>query len=79
MKLNKTLLALLFGSVQFAAFAQSNYLYGLISTPPTIPMNTSTATTRYSGCCCPWRRLFARYQSHCGGALQYVSLGGGVV
>jgi hypothetical protein len=46
MKLNKTLLALLFGSVQFAAFAQSNYLYGLISTPPTIPMNTSTATTR---------------------------------
>jgi hypothetical protein len=43
---NKSLLALLFGTMQFAAFAQSNYLYGLISTPPTIPMNTSTATTR---------------------------------
>jgi hypothetical protein len=46
MKRNKTLLALLFGSMQFAAFAQNNYLYGLISTPPTIPTNTSTATTR---------------------------------
>jgi len=46
MKRNKTLLALLFGSMQFAAFAQNNYLYGLISTPPTVPMNTSTATTR---------------------------------
>jgi hypothetical protein len=43
---NKSLLALLFGSMQFATFAQSNYLYGLISTPPTIPTNTSTATTR---------------------------------
>jgi hypothetical protein len=32
--------------MQFAAFAQNNYLYGLISTPPTVPMNTSTATTR---------------------------------
>ncbi len=46
MKRNKTLLALLFGAMQFAAFAQNNYLYGLISTPPTVPMNTSTATTR---------------------------------
>ena len=46
MKCNKSLLALLFGSMQFAAFAQNNYLYGLISTPPTIPTNTSTATTR---------------------------------
>jgi hypothetical protein len=33
MKRNKTILALLFGSMQFAAFAQNNYVYGVMRTP----------------------------------------------
>lgn len=33
MTLNKSLLALLFGSLQFATFAQSNYVYGVLRTP----------------------------------------------
>ena len=33
MKRNKSLLALLFGSLQFASFAQSNYIYGVMRTP----------------------------------------------
>jgi hypothetical protein len=33
MKINKSLLALLFGSLQFASFAQSNYIYGVMRTP----------------------------------------------
>jgi hypothetical protein len=33
MKINKSLLALLFGSLQFASFAQSNYVYGVMRTP----------------------------------------------
>jgi hypothetical protein len=33
MTLNKSLFALLFGSLQFATFAQSNYVYGVLRTP----------------------------------------------
>jgi hypothetical protein len=33
MKINKSLFALLFGSLQFASFAQSNYIYGVMRTP----------------------------------------------
>jgi hypothetical protein len=33
MNLNKSLLALLFGSLQFATFAQNNYVYGVMRTP----------------------------------------------
>jgi hypothetical protein len=33
MTLNKSLLVLLFGSLQFATFAQSNYVYGVLRTP----------------------------------------------
>jgi hypothetical protein len=33
MKINKSLFALLFGSLQFATFAQSNYIYGVMRTP----------------------------------------------
>jgi len=33
MKVNKSLFALLFGSLQFATFAQSNYIYGVMRTP----------------------------------------------
>ena len=33
MKRNKTILALLFGSMQFAAFAQTDFLYGLLRKP----------------------------------------------
>ena len=33
MKLNKSLLALLFGSMQLAAFAQTDFLYGLLRKP----------------------------------------------
>ncbi len=33
MKLNKSLLALLFGAMQSATFAQSNYIYGVMRTP----------------------------------------------
>jgi hypothetical protein len=33
MTLNKSLFALLFGSLQFASFAQSNYVYGVLRTP----------------------------------------------
>jgi hypothetical protein len=42
---NKSLLALLFGSMQFAAFAQSNYVYGVMRTPGQ-GMNTAAGTIR---------------------------------
>jgi hypothetical protein len=45
MTLNKSLLALLFGSLQFATFAQSNYIYGVLRTPGQ-GMNTAAGTIR---------------------------------
>lgn len=45
MKLNKTLLALLFGSMQLAAFAQNNYVYGVMRTPG-VGTNTAAGTIR---------------------------------
>jgi hypothetical protein len=45
MKLNKTLLALLFGSMQSAAFAQNNYVYGVMRTPG-VGTNTAAGTIR---------------------------------
>jgi hypothetical protein len=45
MKLNKTLLALLFGSMQLAAFAQNNYVYGVVRTPG-VGTNTAAGTVR---------------------------------
>jgi hypothetical protein len=45
MTLNKSLLALLFGSLQFATFAQSNYVYGVLRTPGQ-GMNTAAGTIR---------------------------------
>jgi hypothetical protein len=45
MKRNKSLLALLFGTMQFAAFAQSNYVYGVMRTPGQ-GMNTAAGTIR---------------------------------
>jgi len=46
MSISRILLLLILSCTQYAVLAQNNYLYGLISTPPTVPMNTSTATTR---------------------------------
>lgn len=45
MKLNKLLLALLFGATHFAAFAQNNILYGLLRTPG-VGINTAAGTVR---------------------------------
>jgi hypothetical protein len=45
MKRNKSLLALLFGTMQFAAFAQSNFVYGVMRTPGQ-GMNTAAGTIR---------------------------------
>lgn len=45
MKLNKTLLALLFGSMHLAAFAQNNYVYGVMRTPG-VGTNTAAGTIR---------------------------------
>lgn len=45
MKLNKSLLALLFGSMQLAAFAQNNYVYGVMRTPG-VGTNTAAGTIR---------------------------------
>ena len=45
MKLNKTLLALLFGSMQLAAFAQNNYVYGVMRTPG-VGTNVAAGTIR---------------------------------
>lgn len=45
MTIHKSLLALLFGSLQFATFAQSNYVYGVLRTPGQ-GMNTAAGTIR---------------------------------
>jgi hypothetical protein len=45
MKLHKTLLVLLFGSMQLAAFAQNNYVYGVVRTPG-VGTNTAAGTVR---------------------------------
>jgi len=45
MNLNKSLLALLFGSLQFATFAQNNYVYGVMRTPG-VGTNTAAGTIR---------------------------------
>lgn len=45
MKFNKSIFALLFGSMQFAAFAQNNYVYGVMRTPG-VGTNTAAGTIR---------------------------------
>lgn len=45
MKLHKSILLLLFGSMQLAAFAQNNYVYGVMRTPG-VGTNTAAGTIR---------------------------------